>query len=313
MDINAFDSLWIEKYRPHTLEDIVLNDDTLIQIKKYIAQGIIPNLFLCSPPGQGKTSLAKLLANDIFQVESLYINCSDENNVDTVRSKIAGFANTLSFDNKFKIIILDEADGFANIQAQKILRGLMEETSDNTRFIFTANYKGRIIDALRSRCDELDITPTKKGVAKRVMDILTKENVKVSRDQHPLLFEMIERFFPDIRSIVKILQRSVDENNELHLKNYAVESGFLNQIIDYIIETKPTDLRKYIIENESVFNNDYPNLLCELYDVIVKSDTIDGIKKAKWTICLGDYLAKFPNVVDPEINTFACLYSMMNL
>lgn len=313
MDINVFDSLWIEKYRPHSLEDIVLNDETLTQIKKYINQGIIPNLFLCSAPGQGKTSLAKMLAADIFKVDYLYINCSDENNVDTVRNKVAGFANTLSFDNRFKIIILDEADGFANVQAQKILRGLMEETADNTRFIFTANYKGRIIDALRSRCDELDITPTKQGVAKRVLQILKAENVSVPNEQTGLLFDMIERFFPDVRSIVKILQRSVDENNELKLKNYAVESGFLNQIIDYIIQNKPTELRKYVIENESVFNSDYPNLICELYDVIVKSDNINGVQKAKWTICLGDYLAKFPAVVDPEINTFACLYSMMSL
>lgn len=313
MDINVFDSLWIEKYRPHTLEDIVLNDETLTQVKKYIKQGIIPHLFLCSAPGQGKTSLAKMLAADIFKVDYLYINCSDENNVATVRNKISGFANTLSFDNRFKIIILDEADGFANIQSQQILRNLMEETSDNTRFIFTANYKGRIIEALRSRCDELDITPTKKGVANRVLRILEAENVKVDKDQSDLLFNMIERFFPDVRSVVKILQRSVDENNELHLKNYAVESGFLRQIIDYIIEGKPEDLRKYVIENETVFNHNYPNLLCELYEVIVKSDTIDGIKKAKWVICLGDYLAKFPTVVDPEINAFACMYSMMSL
>lgn len=313
MDINASDYLWIEKYRPRTLDDIVLNDKTLAQVKKYIKQGIIPNLFLCSSPGQGKTSLAKLLAKDIFQVDYMYINCSDENDVNTVRNKVTSYANTLSFDGRFKIIILDEADGFANQQAQKILRGLIEETADNTRFIFTANYQGRIIDALKSRCTELNITPTKKGVAKRVMDILTAEKVKVSPDQHQLLFDMIERFFPDVRAVIKILQESVDENNELHLRNYAIESAFLNQIIDFIVENKPMELRKYIIENEMVFDSDYPNLLCELYEIIVKSDNINGPQKAKWTICLGDYLAKFPGVIDPEINTFACLYSMMNL
>lgn len=313
MNVNSLDSLWIEKYRPRTLDDIVLNEDTFTQVKKYIKQGIIPHLFLCSSPGQGKTSLAKLLARDIFEVEYLYINCSDENDVNTVRNKVAGFANTLSVENRFKIVILDEADGFANVQAQKILRGLIEETAENTRFIFTANYKNRIIDALRSRCEELDITPTKKGAAARVMNILTQEGVHVSKEQYPLLAAMIERFFPDIRSIVKILQRSVDENNELHLKNYTVESGFLRQIVDYIIDNKPMELRKYIIENESIFNSDYPNLLCELYEIIIKSENIEANRRSKWTICLGDYLAKFPTVIDPEINTFACLYSMMSL
>ena len=137
--LRQINSDWTEKYRPQTIDDIVLSAEAKTLIEKYINEEIIDNLFLCSRPGQGKTSLAKLLAYNIFECDTLYVNASDENNVEVVRTKITGFARTRSSNGKFKIVILDEADGFANAQAQRILRALMEEVSENTRFIITAN------------------------------------------------------------------------------------------------------------------------------------------------------------------------------
>ena len=174
---------WTEKYRPSSLEDIVLPQEARHLIEKYVNEDIIDNIFLCSRPGQGKTSLAKLLAYNVFQADTLYVNASDENNVEVVRTKITGFSRTKSSNGKFKIVILDEADGFANIQAQRILRALMEEVSENTRFIITANNKNRIHDAIRSRCKFIDITPPKSDVIKRIVYILKSENVKIDAEK----------------------------------------------------------------------------------------------------------------------------------
>lgn len=309
--INQIMSDWTEKYRPKTIDDIILNNEARELIMKYISENIIDNIFLCSRPGQGKTSLAKLLAYNIFQADTLYVNASDENNVEVVRTKITGFSRTKSSNGKFKIVILDEADGFANVQAQRILRALMEEVSDNTRFIITANHKNRIHDAIRSRCKFIDITPPKDGVIRRILHILGTEKIKINKEAElPKLKGLIERFYPDVRSIIKNLQSCVFDG-VLKLKDYNTDSYFIKKILNLVLDKDYNELRNYIINNESSFNDDYANLISDFYHLIIDSDLIDDELKPNWTIIIADYLYKFENIIDPEINAFACFYKLI--
>ena len=309
--LNQIKSDWTEKYRPQTLDDIVLSSEARELIEKYVQEDFIDNIFLCSRPGQGKTSLAKLLAYNVFGCDTLYVNASDENNVDVVRTKISGFSRTLSSNGKFKIVILDEADGFANVQAQRILRALMEEVADNTRFIITANHKNRIHDAIRSRCKFIDITPPKDGVIRRVLHILASEQVKVNQAvELPKLKTLIERFYPDMRSIIKNLQAGVFDG-VLKLKDFNVDSFFIKQVLEKVLKGDAIGLREYIINNESAFNNDYASLVADFYHLIIDSDLVDDEVKPNWTIIIADYLYKFEEILDPEINAFACFYKLI--
>lgn len=313
--LNEINSDWTEKYRPTSLKDIVLNSDAKKLIEKYISDGIIDNILLCSRPGQGKTSLAKLLANHIFKCDTLYVNASDENNVDVVRSKISGFSRTRSSDGNFKIVILDEADGFANVQSQRILRALMEEVSDNTRFIITANHKSRILEAIRSRCKFIDITPTLIEIVKRVIYILHNENVKFDyKKDGELLESLIRKFYPDIRSIIKNLQASV-YNGELLLKDYRTDNEFIKSIYDFIaIDGDYMNLREFIIKNENKFNCDYQGLINDFYQYIIDSDEtlISWDVRPKIVVILAEYLYRFDSSIDPEINAIACFYKIID-
>lgn len=309
--LNQIKSDWTEKYRPQTLNDIVLSTEARELIEKYVQEDFIDNIFLCSRPGQGKTSLAKLLAYNVFGCDTLYVNASDENNVEVVRTKITRFSRTLSSNGKFKIVILDEADGFANVQAQRILRALMEEVADNTRFIITANHKNRIHDAIRSRCKFIDITPPKDGVIRRVLHILASEQIKVNQVvELPKLKTLIERFYPDMRSIIKNLQAGVFDG-VLKLKDFGVDSYFIKQVLELVLKGDHCALREYIINNESAFNNDYASLIADFYHLIIDSDLIDDEVKPNWTIIIADYLYKFEEILDPEINAFACFYKLI--
>lgn len=302
--------LWIEKYRPQSLDEIALSAEARQLIEKYVKEDSIPNIFLCSRPGQGKTSLAKLLAYNVFECDTLYLNASDENGVDTVRTKITDFAKTMSTNGKFKIVILDEMDGFANVQAQKILRGLMEDVSDNTRFIITANQKNKVIDAIQSRCQFIDITPPENEIKKRLLTILVNEHVQAAPEEGAKLAVLVKRFYPDVRSMVKAMQASVFDG-VLKLKDYKVESEFMQNLFNLLFESDCLTVRKYVIENEMAFNSDYSLLLDDLYHVIIDSDKLNPAQKSKWTITIANYLAKMPSVIDTELNASACLFELM--
>lgn len=305
-------SIWIEKYRPQTIEDMALNADTLAQIRKFEEEKTIPNLFLCSRPGQGKTSLAKVLAYNVMNADVLYLNASEQNNVDTVRGLIADFARTLPTPGKdFKIIILDEIDGFANVQSQKILRGLMEEAADNTRFILTANYQNKVIEAVRSRCLTLDITPDMKEVIRRCVYILKTENVQgFTKETLPTLCNLVKKLYPDVRSIIKVLQSQVNKDNVLSIKDYSISTEFLTNVVELIMSDSSSKLREYLIDNEGTFNNDYHSMLTELYHFVIANDKVAENLRATWTIQIANALARFQQVIDPEINAAACLFEM---
>lgn len=311
MTNNIFDSLWIEKYRPTCLKDIILPDKTREILENYKKDGVTPNLLLCSKPGQGKTSLAKIIASEIYEQEPLFINCSDKNSVDDVRNSISNYAKSLNVDGKMKLAILDEADGFANIQSQKILRNLMEEVSDNTRFIITGNYKNKIIEAIRSRCYELTITPPIKEVLKRVLLILLKEKISFSKEKDLKIIDFIvKKYYPDVRSILKNIQLCSNGGKfeAVHLENYY---SFITELFDMIKNKKLDMVRKKVLDNEHIFQNDYQMLLSDLYNEVISNNTIDSTLKAKWVILLSDYSYRSSDAIDPELNAMGCFYSMM--
>ena len=196
-----FDCLWIEKYRPSQLDDLVVSSENKRLVGKFKTDGEIPNLCFAGPPGVGKTTLAKILVNNILECQYLYINASDENGIDTIRTKVTQFAQIRSIDGNVKVIILDECDGLSQ-DAQRALRNTMEEFAEITRFILTANYSHRIIPALQSRCQSIDLTPPLDACNQRVRSILDQENISVSDEQQELLTTFIRKNYPDLRRIV---------------------------------------------------------------------------------------------------------------
>ena len=197
-------SLWVEKYRPTSLENYIGNDHLKSKVSVYLESGDIPHLLLFGRAGTGKTTLAKLLINNI-ECDYLYINASDENSVEVVRDKVKNFASTLGFQ-VMKVIILDECD-YITPNAQAALRNLMETFSKHTRFILTCNYVERIIDPIQSRCQPFQIVPpSRKEVAMHLQEILSEENVSRKTED---VATLVNGGYPDIRRVINFAQRQV--------------------------------------------------------------------------------------------------------
>lgn len=305
MDYN-FNSLWVEKYRPKTLADFVCTEANREILTSFQNKDEIPNLLFTGTPGIGKTSLAKIIVNDILGSQYLYINASDENGIDTIRTKVTSFAQTKSIDGKIKVIILDEADGLS-IDAQRVLRNTMEEFAKITRFILTANYKYRVIPALQSRCQSFDLTPTLDLVAKRCVSILKEENIEVPHDQKAKLVEFIKANYPDLRKCINELQK-YSSSGKLHLSNIKNDDT-LKLIYQEVKNRNIVSLRKALIENEHLFNGDYVSLLRNLFNYVDEEESDARIKE--WCLIqIAEHLYRSSFVVDQEINCYACLIQM---
>ena len=304
-----FDSLWIEKYRPKTFGDIILSDENTSIVEKYKADNEIPNLLFAGCQGVGKTTLAKVLVNDVLDCQYLYINASDENGIDTIRSKVTQFAQTRSLDGKVKVIILDECDGLSQ-EAQRALRNTMEEYAEITRFILTANYGHRIIPALQSRCQSLDLTPPLEACQDRVKHILSEEKVSVTDEQWVVLKKFIKNTYPDFRKIINEVQKYCRDNT-LKIKSTDNCETFAKNIIELIDKGAVLKLRKHIIENEDKFNGDYPALLRSLFDALDKVKMPEEKKKMRLVI-IAEALYRSAFVADQEINCYSCLIQLSN-
>ena len=301
--------MWTIKYRPDTIEKMVLPRSTRELLNQWKNEGEFPNLLLCSRAGMGKTSLA-LVISKMFNCDYLYINASDEGNVETIRTKVKDFAMTASLNGNVKLIILDEADGFANIQSQKILRALMEEVADTCRFILTANYRHKIIEPIISRCVELEMNPPKKEIIKRCVDILKEEGVTYNKEQLMKIPQLVDSFYPDIRSVIKTLQTCVDENNILTIKDFSVQDLFLNNLLEELLKGNAINTRRYVIEHEIEFNSDYSSLIHNLYKYVIGLNDLDVVLRTEWTIILAEYLYRMTSAIDAEICMAACICEM---
>lgn len=299
------------RYFPNSFDGVVLSKETKNNLLKWKQQGEFPNILMCSRPGTGKTTLAKVIAKQ-FECDYLYINASDEGNVETIRNKVKDFAMTASFNGKMKLVILDEADGFANIQSQKILRALMEEVVDTCRFVITANYRHKIIEPIISRCVELDMNPPKLGIVQKCVQILKEQGVSYSMEQIRKLPQIVNSFYPDIRSVIKTLQNCVDENNNFSITNFNTDQVFVSKLVDELLKNKNAiSARQFVIENQAKFGCDYSRLLMQLYKYIIDKSNLNHQLKAKWVISVAQYLYRMTSSVDSQICMAACLAQMV--
>ncbi len=288
-------TLWVEKYRPDTLEGYVGNDTLKSKIEIYLKNGDVPHLLLYGKAGTGKTTLAKIVTNNI-DCDYLYINASDENNVETVRTKIRDFASSIGF-RKYKVIIIDEAD-YLTPNAQAALRNLMETFSKSTRFILTCNYVEKIIDPIQSRCQVFGITPpSRKEVAVRLGNICNKENIELNTDA---LVQIVNSTYPDIRRSINALQRQVVDGRIVIDKQSMLESNYMVKILEELKGNKSFNTIRNIIAKSQV--KSFEDLYRFLYDNI---DDFAPNNIAKVILIISDAQYQDVFVVDKEINVMA--------
>tara|TARA_R100000908_G_scaffold62171_2_gene41135 strand:+ start:1449 stop:2363 length:915 start_codon:yes stop_codon:yes gene_type:complete len=297
-------TLLVEKYRSKTLDDYVGNEHIKKTINQYISQNDIQNLIFYGPAGTGKTTLAKLIVNNL-NCDHLYINASDERGIETIRDKVSGFASSASF-KPLKVVILDEAD-FLTIQAQASLRNVIETFSRSTRFIMTCNYVERIIDPLQSRCQVLKVIPPSKGdVAKHIAWILEEENTSFELQD---IKTITNQFYPDLRKCLNTAQLSTQDNKLVIDKSVLVSSNYMTSILKELSNAKPKwrEIRQ-IIANANV--SDFEELYRYLYD---NAHVYASGREGMVAIYINEYSYQSNFRIDKEINCMALMQKLIEL
>ena len=300
--------LWVEKYRPQTIEDCILPESTKATFKEFLKKGEVPNLLLCGTAGTGKTTVARALCEELG-CDYIVINGSDEGRqIDTLRTKIKSFASAISFENKTKVVIIDEADYLNRESVQPALRAFIETFSENCRFIFTCNYKQKIIDPLHSRTTVIEFRTDKKDqpvlaskFMKRMKFVLDAEGVTY---KDKVLAEILMKYIPDYRRVLNELQR--------YSSSGTIDEGILSNISDIntkdlISSLKDKDwkkMRQWVANNvdtdpQGIFRYIYDSLLPEIKTV------------PQMVLLIADYQYKAAFVADQEINLTACLTEIM--
>ena len=303
------DFLWVEKYRPKTIDECVLPSGLKQTLSEFVSKGDLPNMILSGGPGVGKTTAAKAML-DQLGLTYMFINGSEESGIDVLRTKIKNFASTVSLHGGRKYLILDEADYLNTQSTQPALRGFIEEFHKNCGFILTCNYKNRLIPPLHSRCSVVDFTikkSEKKELAeqffKKVMNILVVEDIKF---EPKAVAEVINKFFPDWRRVINELQRySVSGRIDAGILVDISEIN-IKELMRFMKDKEFTNVRKWIVNN---IDNDPTRLFRRLYDNLY--DYMDGSSIPHVVVILGEYQYKAAFVADQEINMLACLTEIM--
>jgi len=301
-------TLWVEKYRPVYVNEYVCTDELKNKIQQWVDNpDTLGHLVLYGKPGSGKTSLAKLLVNNI-DCDYIYINMSDENGIDTVRDKIKNFVTQLGFST-LKVIIADEFDG-STAMSQNALRGIIEQFSSYSRFIFTANSYDKIIDPIKSRCQTIEITvPKKTLIAKWIVNILNSEKVTYTND---IIAEYINQYYPDFRKILNEIQSNV-ENGNLIRNNFVYNNMDLHNNILQLLCSKSDKYSKFtqirtLLSQSKI--KDFTNLYTYLYTNIEKFSTKDNI--ADNIKILSEMLYKSNFCADKELNICSTLIQLID-
>ena len=306
MEKNLSNTLWVEKYRPNNLDTYIGNEHLKSKVSAYLESGDLPHLLLYGKAGTGKTTLAKILVKNI-ECDYLYINASDENNVETVRTKVKNFASTMGFKD-YKVIILDECD-YITPNAQAALRNLMETFSKHCRFILTCNFVERIIDPIQSRCQSFQIIPpSKKEVAKHTHDILLKENVMSDMNDLKVL---IDSGYPDIRRVINAAQRNVVKG-KLKLDTTSIIQNDYKLKLLKILKTQDKkngfkEIRQLLLDNKIT---DFADLFRLLYDEV---DDWGSGHVAECILIIARYELSDGQVPDKEINAMAMLIELLGV
>ena len=301
--------LWVEKYRPKTIEECVLPDRIKTLFKQISLEGRIPNMILSGGPGMGKTTVAKALCNEVG-CDFLMINGSEESGIDVLRTKIRGYASTVSFDGGRKVVILDEADYLNPQSTQPALRSFIEEFEKHCSFIMTCNYINRIIEPLHSRCQTIDFRINKEeklnvgsNFGKRLYTILDQEEVDYDKK---VVAEVLMKHFPDYRRVLNELQKYSKYGN--------IDSGILSQVSEldlpelmkYMKDKKFNEVRKWVVNN---LDNDPQKVYRKIYDIAEKYVQTSSIPQLVLILADSQYKSAF--AADHELNLVACLVEVM--
>ena len=304
------DFLWVEEYRPKTINDCILPPSLKTLFSSFIKKGELSNLLLSGTPGIGKTTVAKALCEQL-NCDWIMINGSEEGGIDVLRNKIKNFASTVSLSGGKKVVILDEADYLNPQSTQPALRGFIEEFHKNCRFILTCNFKNRIIDPLHSRFSNIEFRINPKDKPKlasqlfsRATYILKEQNVDF---EEKVLAELIKKHFPDFRKLINELQR--------YSVSGTIDAGILVNVSDENLKTLVThlkgkefsDMRKWVVNN---LDNDPVKIFRKIYDNMYDSLQPETIPHA--VLIIADYQYKSAFVADQEINLVACLTELMS-
>jgi DNA polymerase III delta prime subunit len=300
--------LWVEKHRPQTVTDCILPERLKKPFQEYVNQKKIPNLLLSGGPGVGKTTVAKAMCNEIG-CDFLVINGSDESGIDTFRVKIKNYASSMSLAGGRKVIIIDEADYLNPNSTQPALRNAIEEFAGNCSFIFTCNYKNRIIEPLHSRCAVVDFAlkgnekaQMAKDFFKRIQGILQSEKVEYD---DKVIAELVKKYFPDFRRVINELQRysqfgKIDTGILSQINNVSI-----SEIVKHMKEKDFTAIRKWVASGDYDANTVFRQIYDGMYDILKPQSIPQAV------LIIADYQYKQAFVADGEINLVACLVELM--
>ena len=302
--------LWVEKYRPKTVSDIVLPQSLKQTFQKIVASKELPNMLFTGTAGLGKTTVARALCNEL-DCDYILINGSEEGNIDTLRTKIKQFASSVSLQGGYKVVILDEADYLNPQSTQPALRGFIEEFSKNCRFILTCNFKNRIIEPLHSRCGVYEFNTSKKSMIELCESFMARcktilDNEQVEYDPKPVA-ELIMKFAPDWRRVLNELQR--------YSVNGRIDSGIINNLQDknfddlfsHLKNKNFKGMRSWVVNN---IDTDASAIFRAIYDRM--SDKVAPQSIPQLILLLADYQYKNAFVADHELNVVACLTEVMS-